>query len=101
MEYLAGYNTIKLYPAPYRTYPVAVRYLQRRPDFKLVTQAMQEGALAFCKIIIGRIRSKIVNPPGGVQLDGERILEEGLQEKKDWEEKLIYKWGDILPIRMM
>jgi hypothetical protein len=54
-EFLGGYNSIKLYPIPYRTYPVAVQYLQRRPDFKLVTQAMQEGALAFAKIILGRI----------------------------------------------
>jgi hypothetical protein len=60
---------------------------------------MQEGALAFTKIILGRIRSKISNPPGpngGVQLDGQAILQEGLQEKKEWEEKLLNKFGDIL-----
>ena len=102
-EWIGGYNHIKLYPAPYRTYPVAVRYLQRRPDFKLVTQAMQEGALAFAKIVLGRIRSRITNPPGpngGVQLDGQQILQEGLQEKEKWEEKLINKWGDLLAITM-
>jgi len=98
-EFLGGYNHIKLYPIPYRSYPVAVRYLQRRPDFRMVTQAMQEGSLAFAKIVLGRIRSRIANPPGpggGVQLDGQAILAEGLQEKKDWEEKLISKWGDLL-----
>lgn len=98
-EFLGGYNHIKLYPVPYRTYPVAVRYLQRRPDFRLVTQAMQEGALAFAKIVLGRIRSRIANPPGpngGVQLDGQTILAEGLQEKKDWEERLLVRFGDIL-----
>lgn len=103
-EFLGGYNNIKLYPIPYRTYPVSVRYLQRRPDFKLVTQAMQEGALAFAKIILGRIRSRIMNPPGpngGVQLDGQTILAEGLQEKKDWEEKLLNRWGDLLGPRLM
>lgn len=102
-EYLGGYNTIKLYPVPYRSYPVAVRYLQRRPDFRLVTQAMQEGALAFAKIILGRIRSKITNPPGpngGVQLDGATILAEGIQEKKDWEERLLTRFGDLCPIKM-
>ena len=60
---------------------------------------MQEGSLAFAKIILGRIRSKISNPPGpngGVQLDGQQILQEGLDEKKDWEEKLLNKFGDIL-----
>ena len=103
-EFLGGYNSIKLYPIPYRTYPVAVQYLQRRPDFKMVTQAMQEGALAFAKIILGRIRSRIMNPPGpngGIQLDGATILAEGLQEKKDWEEKLLNRWGDVLGPRMM
>lgn len=103
-EFLAGYGHIKLYPTPYRTYPVALHYLQRRPDFQLVTQAMQEGALAFAKIILGRIRSRILNPPGpngGIQLDGQIILAEGLQEKKDWEEKLLTRWGDVLGPRMM
>ena len=103
-EFLGGYNSIKLYPIPYRTYPVAVQYLQRRPDFKMVTQAMQEGALAFAKIILGRIRSRIMNPPGpngGIQLDGATILAESLQEKKDWEEKLLNRWGDVLGPRMM
>jgi hypothetical protein len=31
-----------------------------------------------------------------VQLDGQQILQEGLDEKKDWEEKLLNKFGDIL-----
>lgn len=98
-EWLGGYNTIKLYPVPYRTYGVAVKYLPKRPDFREVTQAMQEGALAFAKIMVGRIRSKISNPPGpngGVQLDGQAILQEGLQEKKDWEDRLITRYGDVL-----
>jgi len=103
-EWLAGYNTIKLYPIPYRSYPVAVRYLQRRPDFNQVTQGMQEGALAFAKIILGRIRSRIQNPPGpngGVQLDGQQILQEGIEEKKQWQEDLLFRYGDILGPRMM
>jgi hypothetical protein len=103
-EWLAGYNTIKLYPVPYRSYPVAVRYLQRRPDFSLVTQAMQEGALAFAKIILGRIRSRIQNPPGpngGVQLDGQQILQEGIDEKKQWQEDLLYRYGDVIGPKMM
>jgi hypothetical protein len=98
-EWLGGYQTIKIYPTPYRTYPVIVRYLQKKHDFAQVTQAMQEGALAFAKIILGRIRSKISNPPGpngGVQLDGQQILQEGLQEKKDWEERLLVRFGDLL-----
>ena len=78
--------------------------MQRRPDFGMVTQAMQEGALSFAKIILGRIRSRIQNPPGpngGIQLDGQQILQEGLDEKKQWQEDLITRYGDILGPRMM
>jgi hypothetical protein len=70
----------------------------------MVTQAMQEGALAFAKIILGRIRSRIQNPPGpngGIQLDGQQILQEGIDEKKQWQEDLITRYGDILGPRMM
>ena len=58
----------------------------------------------FAKIVLGRIRSRIGNPPGpngGVQLDGPVILAEGLQEKKDWEERLLVRFGDLLGPRMM
>jgi len=103
-EWLSGYNTIKIFPTPYRTYPVIVRYLQKKPDFAQVTQAMQEGALCFAKIVCGRIRSRIQNPPGpngGVQLDGQQILQEGLDEKKQWQEDLIYRYGEPLGPKMM
>lgn len=102
-EWVGGYTHIKLYPAPYKNHLVAVHYLQKRPDFKEVTQAMQEGALAFAKIMLGRIRSKIMNPPGpngGIQLDGQQILQEGLQEKKEWEERLITRFGDLPSITL-
>lgn len=95
-EWLGGYNHIKLFPIPYRSFPVAVHYLQKRPDFREVTQAMQEGSLAFAQIMLGRIRTRIMNPPGpngGIQLDGQLILQEGLQAKKDWEERLITRFG--------
>lgn len=102
-EWIGGYDSIKLYPIPYKNHLVAVHYLQKKPDFKQVTQAMQEGALAFAKIMLGRIRSKIMNPPGpngGIQLDGQNILQEGLQEKKEWEERLINRFGDLPQIKM-
>lgn len=97
-EWIGGFNHVKLYPTPYRSHPVIVRYLQRRTDFRQVTQAMQEGALAFAKIMLGRIRTRIANPPGpngGVQLDGKEILQEGIQEKKEWEERLLNRFGDL------
>lgn len=98
-EWLGGYNHIKLYPVPYRVHYVAVQYLQKRTDFREVKQVMQEGALAHAQIMLGEIRSRIQNPPGpngGVQLNGQDILQRGTEAKKDWEEKLITKYGDLL-----
>ena len=100
-EWMGNYDSVKLYPIPMRSHSVIVNYIQKNKDWNRVTAAMQEGAIAFAKIMLGRIRSKIKNPPGpngGIQLDGDTILAEGLQEKKDWEERLLTRWGDILPI---
>jgi hypothetical protein len=102
-EWIGGFNHIKIYPIPFRVHKVIVHYLQKQTDWRQVTQAMQEGALCFAKIMLGRIRSKIKNPPGpngGVQLDGDTLLQEGREEKKEWEERLINRFGDILPITL-
>lgn len=98
-EWLGGYNHVKLYPIPYRTYFVVVHYLQKKVNFREVKQVMQEGALAFARIMLGEIRSRIMNPPGpngGVQLNGQDILQRGVKEKEEWEEKLLTKFGDVL-----
>ena len=102
-EWIDGYCNIKLYPIPCRCWPVIVHYLQKRPDFKQVTQAMQEGALVYAKEILGRIRSKYTNPPGpngGIQMDGKELLQEAREDKKAWEERLLTRFGDLLPITM-
>jgi hypothetical protein len=104
-EFISDYQHIKLYPIPFRTTTVIVQYIQKQKDWNWVQQSMQEGALAYAKIIVGRIRSKIKNPPGnssagGLQLDGLEILAEGLKEKTEWETNLIVKWGDVLGPRM-
>lgn len=102
-EWIDGFCNIKLYPIPCRCWPVIVHYLQKRPDFKQVTQAMQEGALVHAKEMLGRIRSKYKNPPGpngGMQMDGEKLLEEAEKGQEKWEERLLTRFGDILPITM-
>jgi hypothetical protein len=102
-EWIGGYCHIKLYPIPCRCNSVIVHYLQKQPDFKQVTQAMQEGALAYAKLMLGRIRGKYTNipgPSGGVQLDGKELIQEGLQEKKEFEERLISRFGDLPFISM-
>jgi hypothetical protein len=102
-EFLGSQKHIKLYPTPYAPQKVIVRYIQKLKDFDEVTQAMQEGALTYAKEILGRIRVKYRNPPGpngGVQLDGDLLLQEAKEEREKWKEDLIYRFGDILPLTM-
>lgn len=102
-EWIDGLCQIKLYPIPCRCFPVIVHYLQKKTDWKQVTQAMQEGALAWAKQMLGRIRGKWTNipgPGGGVQLDGPALLAEGKEEWKLWQDNLITRFGDILPFMM-
>jgi len=104
-EWIGGQTPakIKLYPIPCRSHPVVVHYLQRKPDFRQVTQAMQEGALIFAKEMLGRVRSKFQNPPGpngGVQLDGATLLQESREDMKQWKEDLINRYGDLPYISM-
>jgi hypothetical protein len=102
-EWLGGYRHIKLYPIPGNAIPVIVHYMQKMKDWDDVTLAMQEGSLCMAKIMLGRIRSKYTSPPGpggGMQLDGQQILQEGLEEYKQWKEDLIYKFSAPLSITM-
>jgi len=102
-EWIGGLGTIKLYPIPYKVQRVMVHYLQKNKDWCDVTQAMQEGALSYAKEILGRVRSKYPSPPGpggGMQLDGQQLLQEAKEERQKWFEDLLYKFGDIPPITM-
>ena len=97
-EFLGGFNSIKLYPVPYRVQKVMVHYLQKNKDWGDVTQAMQEGALTYAKEILGRIRSKYQSVPGAggsVALDGATLLQEAREDRQKWFEDLIYKFGDL------
>jgi len=102
-EWVDGYRNIKLYPAPYRVQTVMVHYLQKMKDWQEVTEAMQEGALTYAKEILGRIRGKYQAPPGpggGMQLDGQQLLQEAKEERDKWKEELLTKFGDVLPITL-
>jgi hypothetical protein len=102
-EWIDGLCNIKLYPIPCRCWPVIVHYLQKKTDFKQVTQAMWEGALCFAKQMLGEMRRKykqLPGPQGGVQLNGEELLREGIEGQEKWENRLVLRYGDILPITM-
>lgn len=104
-EWVGGFRHIKIYPVPCggRCGKVIVHYLQDCKDWSKVTEAMQMGALAYAKIMLGRIRSKFQNPPGpngGMQLDGQVLVQEGNEDLKQWREDLLYRYGDILGITL-
>jgi hypothetical protein len=102
-EWVGDMRAIKLYPTPFKSQVVIVHHLQKCKDWKEVTQAMQEGALAHAMIILGHIRGKYTNipgPQGGQQLDGEYMKTKGWELKEKWQEELIIKFGDVLPITM-
>jgi hypothetical protein len=102
-EWVGGMRHIKLYPTPYASQKVIVHYLQKQKDWGEVTEAMQMGALAYAKIMLGRIRSKhqqIPGPGGGGALDGQQLLQEGSEDLKQWKENLIQMWGDLPYISM-
>lgn len=100
-EWVGGRNNIKLYPIPCRAQTVIVHYLQKCKDWECNYQAIREGALASAMMMVGEIRSKFQNipgPSGGVVLNGADILARGKDMWDKWEERLIYRYGDILPI---
>jgi hypothetical protein len=96
-EWVDGYCNIKLYPTPCRCNTVMVHYLQKKYDFKQVTTVMIEGAFYHALMMLGRVRGKWTNipgPAGGVQLDGQQLLQEGKEGLTQWRQDLIYRWGD-------
>jgi len=102
-EWVSDLGYIKLYPTPCGGNTAMVHYLQKCKDWREVNQAMQEGALAHAMIMLGHIRGKYASPPGpggGMQLDGEYMKTKGWEMKKEWQEDLIYKFGDLPAITM-
>lgn len=103
-EWISDLGYIKLYPTPCGCSKVIVHYLQKCKDWKEVTQAMQEGALAHAMIMLGHIRGKYTAPPGpggGMQLDGQYMREKGWELKEKWQEELLTRFGDFqLPITL-
>jgi hypothetical protein len=102
-EFVNDTHHIKIYPTPGGGQKVMVQYLQRMKDWDEVTQSMQEGALIYAKMILGRIRGKYKNPPGpnsGIQLDGDTLLQEAREDMKEWRNDLIWRFGEPLIITL-
>ncbi len=96
---------LQMYPQPgsNRYYGVISCYVERPIRDVIKEQWVYEYAVALSKIIIGRVRGKFtgVNLLGGGVLNA-AILEEGLREKKELEEKLLTGaaagFGDADPV---
>ena len=101
-EWVGDTRTIKVYPTPFKPQGIIVHYLQKCKDWNQIHQVMQEGALAHLMIMLGNVRGKYAGPlgPGQVTLDGEYMRTKGYELKEKWQEELLTRYGDILPITM-
>ena len=96
---MAAENTIVLFPMPSRSNGVAVEYLQRKKNWEEAHSWMKDYALAMAKEMLGRIRSKYdryVSPSGGTTMDGDKLVQEAREDKKQLEEYLIGLGADHL-----
>jgi hypothetical protein len=82
------YRRFRLYPSPFKDQPIGIFYKSNK--FDLTEDKMnlfKRLALAYAKIMLGRIRSKYANIPGSnnnlLTLDGTQLLTEGSTEEKD------------------
>mgnify|MGYP005613816983 CR=1 FL=1 len=101
-EWVGDTRTIKLYPTPFRPTPVIVHYLQKCKDWTQVHQVMQVGALAQAMQMLGMIRNKYSGSVGPTQMtmDGEYLLRRGQEMEEKWQEELLTRYSDILPIEL-
>lgn len=85
---VTGNNKIRLKPTPKGSFPVVVRYLPSVDDFQIPShkEVCTRALIAEAKIIIGHTRRKMLvpSPDGGIMnLDGDALVTEGREEKKE------------------
>lgn len=85
---VTGDNKIKLKPTPKGSFPVVVRYLPSVDDFQIPShkEVCTRALIAEAKIMIGHTRRKMLvpSPDGGtMNLDGDSLVTEGREEKKE------------------
>lgn len=85
---VTGENKIRLKPTPKGSFPVVVRYLPSVDDFQIPShkEVATRALIAEAKIMIGHTRRKIIvpSPDGGtMNLDGDALVTEGREEKKE------------------
>lgn len=90
----------KLYISNHEGEKVCVKYLRKYRSVEEiedldVLQRVKEYALALCKIIEGQIRRKLQSAPGAIQLDGDALVSEGMQEKQAIEDRLVGEFQNL------
>jgi hypothetical protein len=85
---VTGDKKIRLKPTPKGSFPVVVRYIPSVNDFNMPEQkeVCTRAIIAEAKIILGHTRRKmsIPSPDGGtLNLDGDALVTEGREEKKE------------------
>ena len=99
-DYRYEKSTHKLYLSNAGISRICVKYLR---DYRSVEeiedidvlQRVKEYALALCKIIEGTIRRKLQSAPGAIQLDGDSLVSEGMDEKRSIEDKLVTEFQNL------
>jgi hypothetical protein len=82
------YRRFRIYPTPFKDQVIGILYKSSELDISEDRYfLLRKLALAYCKIMLGRIRSKYANIPGSnnsmLTLDGATLLAEGNQDEKD------------------
>lgn len=99
-DYRFEKTTHKLYLSNASLSRVCVRYLRNYRSVEEiedvdVLQRVKEYALALCKIIEGNIRRKLQSAPGAIQLDGDALVSEGMEEKRNIEDSLVSEFQNL------
>jgi len=90
-----GGQYLQLYPPPSVTPEEVIiqyRYLNTETMPPVFLNWIQKYALACSKVLLGEIRSKyavIPGPAGGAQMNGQALIQEGMQEKELLQQELI------------
>jgi len=80
------FRRFRLYPSPFKDQPIGIFYKSNKLDLNEDKMNLfKKLALAYAKIMLGRIRSKYANIPGSnnnlLTLDGTQLLTEGAAEE--------------------
>jgi hypothetical protein len=100
-----GTAEIYITPIPSESYVLGLVFVVD-PTFDEVPPTdddfIKEYTLAMCKEVLGRIRRKFVSVQGAestIDMDGEQLVSEGIEQRKDLEEYLTGRGQIVAPIR--